>query len=55
MSQKDTDKKEISWNDFITNSYLGHLTVIVVQLWEVKAHDSNIIHHSAQCLMDMLT
>ena len=41
------EEEEISWNDFIKKWYLGHLTVIVVGLGEVKARDSNIIHHSA--------
>lgn len=49
------ENAEISRNDFTTNSYLGHLTVIVVGLREVGTRDSNVIHHSAQCLMDILT
>lgn len=53
--EEEEEDAEISWNDFTTNSYLGHLTVIVVGLREVGTCDSNVIHHSAQCLMDILT
>lgn len=55
LKKEEEEEEEISRNDFRTKSYLGHLTVIVTHLWRVKAHDSNNIHHSAQCLMDTLT
>lgn len=46
IKEEEEEDAEISWNDFTTNSYLGHLTVIVVG--EVGTRDSNVIHHSAQ-------